>query len=167
MGGPRLVRAEEPGGLRVRDARPSDRRLVWEWANDPQVRRSSFSSGPIPWTDHVAWFDRMLHDPDRLLLIGESGDGQAVGQVRFEPDSVSGHVIGVAIAAAHRGRGLAAPLITVAVQRWRADQPEAALRARIKARNRVSISAFSQAGFVAEDSAGPDDHVVMRQHPSG
>lgn len=153
--------------LRVRVAGRSDVRLVWDWANDPAVRRNSFSSDHIPWTDHVAWFGRMQQEPDRLLLIGELPDGPDVGLVRFEPDSGGGYALAVVVAREYRGRGLASPLITAAVARWRTDHPSAVLRARIKVTNRPSINAFVRAGFVEveDDENHAADHVVMSHPP--
>lgn len=34
--------------LRLRTLQESDGKLLWEWANDPQVRAASFSSEPMP-----------------------------------------------------------------------------------------------------------------------
>ena len=43
-------------GLRMRRARESDCRLLWEWANEPGVRASAFSQRAIGWEDIRAGF---------------------------------------------------------------------------------------------------------------
>lgn len=152
--------------VRLRDARTSDRRLLWQWANDPEVRRNSFSSDPIPWSRHVAWFTRMLRDPDCRLLIAETPSDGPVGQVRFEPDNAGGYRIGITVGQSYRGKGLASPVITAAVRRWRLEHPHAPLAASIKPANKASIAAFTRSGFVADATEEAYDRVVMRQHPA-
>jgi len=50
--------------FRLRRVCEADGRLLWEWANDPTVRRVSFSPEPIPWAQHVNWLKARLEDPN-------------------------------------------------------------------------------------------------------
>ncbi|MEK7218316.1 MAG: UDP-2,4-diacetamido-2,4,6-trideoxy-beta-L-altropyranose hydrolase, partial [Patescibacteria group bacterium] len=61
-GAERVLRAMEPpsASLRLRPATVGDGRTLWEWANDPTVRASAFSSDPIPWEEHMQWFGKKL-----------------------------------------------------------------------------------------------------------
>jgi spore coat polysaccharide biosynthesis predicted glycosyltransferase SpsG len=43
--------------LRLRRVRAEDVELLWQWANDPAVRRASFSQQSITWDEHVRWFE--------------------------------------------------------------------------------------------------------------
>jgi UDP-2,4-diacetamido-2,4,6-trideoxy-beta-L-altropyranose hydrolase len=60
------------------------RELLWQWANDPQVRNASFSSGPISWETHVAWFNDKISIPRAEMFIAEDERGIPVGQIRFD-----------------------------------------------------------------------------------
>ncbi|MBI4644486.1 MAG: UDP-2,4-diacetamido-2,4,6-trideoxy-beta-L-altropyranose hydrolase, partial [Deltaproteobacteria bacterium] len=55
--------------ITLRAAVKDDCRMLWEWANDPEVRKNSFSSDPIPWEQHVSWFESKLRDPGYLFFI--------------------------------------------------------------------------------------------------
>ena len=81
LGAQRVSACLWPAQLAVRRAGPNDRRLLWEWANQPGVRSASFDSAPIPWHVHVAWFERKLAGPRCVLFIGENGSGLPLGQV--------------------------------------------------------------------------------------
>ncbi len=58
-------------GLHLRRARADDIRILWEWANDSEVRAASFSSAPIPWETHVAWFTEKMAPARSLIFIAE------------------------------------------------------------------------------------------------
>ena len=97
-----------------------DRQRIFEWSNDPETRRNSFERAPIPWDDHVCWFDDQLARADRALYVA-SIDGVPLGQIRFaDTDGVA--VVSFSIVPAQRGRGWAAPLLIAGVERFRADR---------------------------------------------
>ena len=56
--------------LRLRPAREDDCRLLWEWANDPETRKASFSSEEILWNDHAAWYAKKLSEKTTMILLG-------------------------------------------------------------------------------------------------
>ncbi|WP_020600226.1 GNAT family N-acetyltransferase [Spirosoma panaciterrae] len=144
--------------LTYRTARPTDAQLYFDWANDPDTRRQSFSSAPISLETHTAWFTRKLADPNALLLVFLSDTGQPVGQVRFErtpvadmPDEI---VISISVDANFRGKGLAPQLIrhacAICRERWEA----VTIHAYIKPDNQASIHAFERAGFRLSGESG-------------
>lgn len=132
--------------LCLRRAAQSDAPLLWEWANDPEVRAASFSSSPIPWEAHVAWLADKVDPSKTLFLIAEEEDGSSVGQVRFD---LSGNEaeLNFSIAKEHRGLGRASPLIESAVLRLWADTTTARVHAFVKAENIASAKAFEKTGF--------------------
>lgn len=123
--------------VQVRDARMSDARRLWRWANDPDTRRWSFSSNPIPWDEHVGWLQRVLADPDRLLLIGYDDWGE-VGTVRFDVDEDQSKV-SITIAPECRGEGIARPLLDAALR----YAPRRRVTAQVFEDNGPSVSLFS------------------------
>lgn len=147
--------------LWVRPATEGDRRRLFEWANDPVTRANSFSSGPIPWADHCAWFEAKLKDPGCLLLVLEK-DGP-IGQVRFDVQDTAA-TISIALAAEARGRKLATSAILAAVTELRNRAPAVTTcAAQIKPGNTASVRAFSAAGFRLASSGA--SAVQMRLDP--
>src|ERR1035441_6913367 len=133
--------------VEVRRAQPDDRRQLWEWANDPVVRRASFNSAPIPWEAHVAWFEGKMSDRRCALLIGRTEQGEPLGQVRFEWDDAGAAEAHVSLAADWRGLGLASRLIERAVRELFQSTQIQRVVAHVKPDNAGSIRAFEAAGF--------------------
>ncbi|MCW7493162.1 GNAT family N-acetyltransferase [Leptospira sp. 2 VSF19] len=69
--------------LVVRPATEDDCKLVFDWANEPEVRNASFHSEKIEWPEHTSWFLQKLKNPNSLILIFEV-DGSSAGQIRFD-----------------------------------------------------------------------------------
>jgi UDP-2,4-diacetamido-2,4,6-trideoxy-beta-L-altropyranose hydrolase len=99
--------------LRLRPAQAGDLWLYHWWASDPQVRRQSFNSDPIPLLQHRRWFAGRLRSPLALLRVLEGGDGLPLGQIRFERSAASKAraVISFSLDRLARGRGLAPRLL--------------------------------------------------------
>jgi UDP-4-amino-4,6-dideoxy-N-acetyl-beta-L-altrosamine N-acetyltransferase len=55
--------------ITIRNMGAEDVELVFEWRNDPRVRKYMFNSDPIELNDHAAWFDKMCQNPQRHLLL--------------------------------------------------------------------------------------------------
>jgi RimJ/RimL family protein N-acetyltransferase len=144
--------------LTHRPAQPADSALYFDWANDPDTRRQSFSTAPISAETHAAWFTRRLADADTLLFVFEQETGEAVGQVRFErrpdadmPDEV---IIGLSVDARFRGQGLASQLIRQGCAACRDQWGAVPVHAYIKPANQASVRAFERAGFTLLGESG-------------
>jgi len=135
-------------GLHLRSAQQSDSRLLWEWANDPQVRNAAFSSAPIPWEQHELWFASKMKDPNCTILIAEDSQGLAVGQFRVDWRPDGDGEIDVSVASACRGSGYGSVLIDLGVGTVLAERGER-LHAFVKLENLASRRAFEQAGFTS------------------
>lgn len=145
--------------LLLRPASAADARRLLEWRNDPEARAASRSTAEVGAAEHDAWLAAVLADPDRTLLICELA-GEPVGQVRFDRIAERRYEISVSLAAAARGRGLAAPLISLAVARLRESSPDAEVEAHVRRGNDRSLAAFRQAGF--EATGETDGFLVLR-----
>lgn len=130
----------------LRRAVESDCRLLWDWANDPDVRAQSFISDPIAWDRHVAWFGARLLDSQCVLLIASDVEGQPVGQARFDIHGGSA-TISISLSAAVRGRGLGTVLISRASQELHRLTGIGVIDAFVKTDNAASARAFEKAGF--------------------
>ncbi|MBI5092789.1 MAG: GNAT family N-acetyltransferase [Candidatus Hydrogenedentes bacterium] len=137
-------------GLRLRYARAEDARLLWEWANDPETRRVSFSTGNIPWETHQSWLEQKLNDPRVRFYIVLGAGGEAVAQVRFEIDGGRA-VVSVSVAPSERGKGYGAGALRLGAQDlWRTSDAHS-IDAYIKPENEVSVRAFANAGYHRRD----------------
>jgi UDP-2,4-diacetamido-2,4,6-trideoxy-beta-L-altropyranose hydrolase len=138
-------------GLCLRSAQAADLWLYHWWASDPQVRRQSFNSDPIPLTQHRRWFAGRLNSPMALLRVLEDGDGLPLGQIRFERESETDArvVIGFSLDRLARGRGLAPLLLELGMAelaRCWGNGCEA--YGEVRADNPASCRAVLRAGFL-------------------
>ena len=145
LGARRVVAALRSRDIRLRPAVRDDARLLWEWANDPDVRRFAFHTEPIVWDDHLNWLDDRLSRDDSLVYVAEL-DGSHIGQVRFD---LADHVANIdySIAPSWRGRGLGSSLLVAAVARLNFDRPGAQPVGVVLAANAASHRSFELAGF--------------------
>jgi UDP-2,4-diacetamido-2,4,6-trideoxy-beta-L-altropyranose hydrolase len=139
-------------GVRLRRARWPDRLLLLSWANDPEARRNSSSTEPIPPDEHLAWLRRNLADPLVDLLIAQNGIGP-VGVLRLAPGWNGELEVSINTAPQHRG-GVGTLMLREAMARWRRRFPGRVLVARIKAGNVASELAFARVGFHRVAEAG-------------
>lgn len=151
-GSTRVHAAMVAASLDFRPAGWEDVELIWRWANEPEARRMSFATEPIPLETHRPWFRRKLDDPDCRFLVGMDADGRPVGQARFDRLTATDAMIGVSLDRERRGQGLGAAFIERAVKA--AGDALQRVHAYIKSENLGSIRAFVGAGF---EPAEPDD----------
>lgn len=153
-GAARVIAALRSGGLRLRPVRADDSRLLWDWANDPQVRAASFSPAAIPWEQHEAWFAGKMKNPDCRILIAEDERGNAIGQFRVDWRSAQDGEIDVSVSRECRGAGYGLRLIDLGATAAFAERHAERLHAFVKPENRASRHAFESAGF---KSLGEED----------
>lgn len=131
----------------LRRAGVEDCRRVWEWANDPGVRASAFSSELIPWESHQKWFAAKLTSLNSFMFIGSNHEGAPCGQVRLDWNGREEAEIDVNIDASSRKGGLGSALIRAGVDEALKDYSLQTIHAHIKPDNSASIRAFEKAGF--------------------
>jgi spore coat polysaccharide biosynthesis predicted glycosyltransferase SpsG/RimJ/RimL family protein N-acetyltransferase len=129
----------------VREATARDSALLLDWRNDPVTRAWSRTTDPVSRADHEAWFERVLNDPDRRLLVAEF-ENRPVGTVRFDRDTDHWEV-SVTVAPHARGRKLAVPMLLAAER----SLPPAGIRACVHRDNAASMALFRRAGYRQED----------------
>ncbi len=135
--------------LSLRRAQESDSRFYYTLVNDPDVRRNSFDSAPIPWDQHQGWFSRRLASADSRLWVLTAA-GLPVGQVRLDRHGLAGggeraH-IDYSLDPLVRGRGWGAELIARGLGAFFAEH-DMPVRAEVKSANRASCAIFEKLGF--------------------
>lgn len=87
------------------EATIEDADLLFEWANDDEVRKNSFNKEKIVYEDHQSWLKKALDSKMRYIYIYYYGD-EPVGQIRIDliEDGKKAE-IGYSIDKAYRGKG--------------------------------------------------------------
>jgi UDP-2,4-diacetamido-2,4,6-trideoxy-beta-L-altropyranose hydrolase len=129
----------------LRGAVDADAGRLLVWRNDVDSVRFSVTGRPVTAKDHARWFAARRDDAQGRLWIAEDG-GTPVGQVRVDVKDEVG-VVSVAVAAEHRGRGIASEMLRAMVAELSAESAVRTLRALVHPENRQSIRAFERAGF--------------------
>jgi UDP-2,4-diacetamido-2,4,6-trideoxy-beta-L-altropyranose hydrolase len=135
--------------LALRPAVADDRQALFDWANDPETRASSFRSDPIPWAVHVDWLEKKLADPRCDFWVGVVDDAP-VGCIRFDGDGSAEDrsVVSVTVAPAWRGRGVGRALIAMGTRRA-LESYAREVHAFVLEANTASVRAFEAAGYRA------------------
>lgn len=130
----------------LRAAEEQDMELLFEWANEPEVRRNSFSTKEILYEEHQKWFADLLSREDCRQYIYMQND-DAVGQIRITIHGENAE-IGYSICAGKRGMGHGKKLLQLACEKVSQDLPEIKkLTAKVKPNNTASKRAFLKTGF--------------------
>jgi RimJ/RimL family protein N-acetyltransferase len=145
--------------VRLRPVSGNDRRLLWDWVNDPVVRTMSFSSHLISWEEHQTWFDARLTDPACRLYIAVDAQDRPVGHIRFEPENeeITASII---VSPDFRGKGYGKEILKIAAEKMMATSSVKVIRGFVKKTNEASLKAFTGAGFF------PVAEVEVRGHKS-
>ncbi len=156
----------------LREAVPSDCRLLYDWRMDPVTRAGSFSHDIFPYEEHEKWFRKLMSDPCRkqfiLLRMPAAGSSAAEqpGTAQTAADSteavlpaatpaaqlrldLSGQEaeISYSVAASERGKGLGTLLIQMAVSHARNVSGIRTLTAEVLPDNTASRRIFEKCGF--------------------
>ncbi|MFC1540566.1 GNAT family N-acetyltransferase [Candidatus Margulisiibacteriota bacterium] len=134
-------------GLSLRLAEEKDCRLLWEWRNEEESRKSAFDSDLVPFDDHKTWFIRKLNDHHSQIVIILDNSSKEIGQVRFDVDRNNAAEIDVGIDRNERGKGYGAAAIRLACEYAFEKLNIKQILSHIKPDNIASQKIFAKAGF--------------------
>ena len=80
-----------------------DMKLIFDWSNDEEVRKNSFSSEKIKFEDHQKWFQKKINEANYYILFFVV-DGKEAGLVRLAVTDNVG-TISYQISKEYRGKG--------------------------------------------------------------
>jgi len=146
----------------LRRAEADDCRLIWEWANEQDVRASAFSAEPIAWASHQLWFAERLASPRSAIFVAVNRTGTPFGQVRFDWNELAEAEIDVSVGPEARQRGLGSALIRAGVDEMLRTTEVAVFHALVKQTNTASIRAFEKAGFWSAEATATQPQAVCR-----
>jgi RimJ/RimL family protein N-acetyltransferase len=133
--------------LTFRKATLADVKLYFDWANDTIVREQSYNSSTIDFENHKKWFETKLEDDSCMLLLFQNEEKSNIGQIRIQKENVKEALIGISIAAEHRGKGLAKEMLLLASDYFLENNKGYLINAYIKKQNISSKQVFEKAGF--------------------
>lgn len=132
--------------LYLRNVTEKDKELLFQWANDSDVRKNSFISKNISEKEHERWFRRVMED-DNVKQYIFMEDENAVGQIRFDIKDECA-IISYSISCNNRGRGLASEMIKAAEKKILEDRPDVKIiTAEVKPENYLSLKVFERLGY--------------------
>ncbi len=143
--------------MTLRKATADDLMLLYNWANDPEVRRHSFNTEPILLENHTRWFQVKLADPAAALYLADVA-GVPAAHIRFDIQNGTA-VLSYLISEKYRGKGLGHTVLLKGIEKLQQDRPEVQqVEGLVQKSNPASVRAFEKAGFVyAEpDARFPD-----------
>lgn len=134
--------------MKFRRAKADDAKLAFDWANDPEVRKYSYTKSGILWKEHIQWFTKKISDNCCKYFIVEI-DSIPVGQIRFDlsNDEPETYVISYLISKDWRGKGLGNSILVKGIQNLRITHPVQKIIGYVQDLNIGSIKAFDRAGF--------------------
>ncbi|MDX5437520.1 MAG: UDP-2,4-diacetamido-2,4,6-trideoxy-beta-L-altropyranose hydrolase [Pontibacter sp.] len=139
--------------ISMREATPDDLMLLFDWANDPDVRKQSFNPNPILLASHTRWLHAKLEDEQAKLYIAES-HGVPAAHIRFEVEDGKA-IISYLIGAGFRGKGLGHVVLQRGVAKLLRQKPTVRLvEGLVQPENIASVRAFEKAGF-SQDKPDP------------
>lgn len=131
----------------LREAVPSDCRLLYDWRMDPVTRAGSFGHDTFPYEEHEKWFRKLMADPCRKqFILLRLPAATPAAQLRLDLSGQEAE-ISYSVAASERGKGLGTLLIQMAVSHARNVSGIRTLTAEVLPDNTASRRIFEKCGF--------------------
>ncbi len=139
--------------LQLIKATMDDCEIIYNWANEEEVRKNSFNSDLIEYEDHIKWFEAKINDDNVYLFILKDED-ILVGMLRLEKQEDDSLLINFSIDANSRGKGYATKLLKLIKEKYLNE----VLIGKVKPENIGSIKAFEKAGYIKKEE---EDYLVF------
>lgn len=130
----------------LRSARKSDMDLLFQWANDKEVRENSFQTREITYEEHQEWFKDLMQREDAKQYI-YMVEEEPVGQIRICLKKEEAE-ISYSIAPGHRCMGYGKQMIAALKNVVQEEYPKVKrLAAQVKPGNVASQKIFLDCGY--------------------
>ncbi|MDT0649645.1 GNAT family N-acetyltransferase [Autumnicola edwardsiae] len=130
--------------LQLRRLEDKDCLLLFEWINDPEVRRNAFNSKEINLEEHKEWFYNIRKSDYSKIYVLEQ-ENEPIGQIRFDREK-DYWKISYSIDRRYRGQGLGTRILELGISKIKGK-----FRAWVKNGNPKSKKVFEKLGFVQVD----------------
>jgi UDP-2,4-diacetamido-2,4,6-trideoxy-beta-L-altropyranose hydrolase len=140
---------DQTSHLSFRKANKADEALLFNWANDHEVRKWSFRKDLIHISDHKDWFEKKINDPDILIWIFEK-DFSPAGMVRLEKNN-NEIILNYLLSLESRGKGMAVKMLKMAIKDVMNYWKNLSIVAYALPGNKPSIKSLIKAGFYLQN----------------
>lgn len=138
--------------LKFRKVVEGDMSTVYDWVNEPEVRKYSYTKSEIRWEDHLQWFKTKVNDLHCHYFIAEI-DSAPVAQIRFDfSEEDQGYILSYLIGKNWRGKGLAGFVLTKGILKLKELQSVSKIVGYVQNSNIPSIKVFDRAGFQKKET---------------
>lgn len=127
-----------------------DAQRIFNWRDRPAIREVMFTTGPLDWTEHLAWTRRTLADPDAQAFVFEQA-GQAVGYVKLDRGADGWLRWGFYIGAEDALPGSGSRMLFLALDWAFAQQHAPGVAAEVLPGNAASLRLHEKLGFQRRD----------------
>lgn len=136
--------------LYLREAVEEDMDLLYEWANDAEVRKNAFHTEQIPYDTHKKWFENLLKDTETLqYILVEEAKAKEIGQIRLSLNKDRA-VIDYSVDKHMRKRGFGVKMVKlVEVKLQETAKNITFLIGQVKYENAASARVFEKCGYKA------------------
>ena len=129
--------------FQVQSADSSHERLLFDWANETEVRRNSFTTEEIIWENHQEWYQKLLTDKSRKLYIFYRSV-QPIGMIRYDITDTCAR-ISYSVAKEFRHKGYGKAMVEQAEEVLRKERPDIqTIIAVVKLENAASMRIFEE-----------------------
>jgi RimJ/RimL family protein N-acetyltransferase len=144
----RIASLMESSSIEIRKVTHHDSKNIFEWRNNRKIRDVSRDSELIAWDEHQKWFDSVLADSNRQLLIGMINENQ-IGVVRFDIEKDVAEVsIYLVPEKDYFGKGKGKGLLLASEEWLKINHPEIkSIDATVMSGNEVSKRLFLGSGY--------------------
>jgi UDP-2,4-diacetamido-2,4,6-trideoxy-beta-L-altropyranose hydrolase len=146
LGSHYVIKSINSDNIILRDVTDLDRELIWQWANDEETRKASYSQAHICWDEHIQWFDSVQRQKNHRFYIANNGSKNPVGQIRFASDDKD-TIVSFSIAPDSRRRGYGETILLKAAEKLFNETNIEQILAYVKSENMSSLRVFQKAGF--------------------
>ncbi|MCB0478273.1 MAG: GNAT family N-acetyltransferase [Crocinitomicaceae bacterium] len=146
----------------LRKATSDDIKLIFDWANDIEVRKNAFNQDPIAYEDHKKWFNNKLEEAHSFIYILEVNNVPA-GQIRFDL-RLNSWYIDYSVSVSFRSQNLGEYLIRLGISHlskelnYRGEE----IIGEVKKENIASQKTFIRCGFDKLENEGA---FIFKQNP--
>ncbi|MHB2153628.1 GNAT family N-acetyltransferase [Calditrichota bacterium GD2] len=132
--------------IKIRKARLEDAGILYELANDIEVRKNSINKNVISWEKHISWLKNKILNKNYYIFLFFKDD-QFVGQVRFFKEKREAH-ISISLHPSFRGKGISKILLDKGIKKLLfSENTIERIVALIRPSNLPSIKSFLSIGF--------------------
>ena len=141
-----VIKSMNSNNITLREVTDLDRELIWQWANDEETRKASYSQAHISWDEHIRWFDSVQRQTNHRFYIANNGSKKPVGQIRFALDGKDA-IVSFSVAPDSRRRGYGKEILVKAAKQLFNETNIEQISAYVKSENMLSLRVFQKAGF--------------------